>query len=593
MSPNLIASLMAIAIGADRPDGLYVRNYEAYRSAVRTFEIRQSGGDWQALVNGEPRSIALNQDGSLRIKLANGEAFRGQRDGADIRGYWERPSHEYGGQDFSTPLTLRSSGSNTWSGEPQVLEEDFLIFHYFGQEDGEPYVAVRNPERNAIGAAYRYQWTQNDDGTGQFFVGDGEGRWSRSLSYDPNKDEVVSGWAWSADSSLLRRPTDAEAARFGARVGAVSDLSPVPELPDGWKVSSLGNAGIDPEPLKQLVQNIAAVKPAALRPDLIHSLLVSHKGALVMEEYFYGHDRNDTHDLRSAGKTYASLLAGALIQGGLDLNPDTLVMPVLRKHIPNLPVDERREAITFGNLLSHQSGLACGNGRGGAPPGNEETLWAQRGDFWAFTASLPMVSIPGTRYHYCSGNINLAAGVLAFLTGQNLFELIDTQIMRPLDIHLYHWNVTHNGRAYFGGGAQLRPRDFLKMGQVALDNGKWRGRQILDPNWLAASIKKAVEITPETTGTTEEAFANDYILSADGLGWHLIELKSQDQSYETYYASGNGGQLVFVVPELELVVGMTGGQYRWGSIWNSWPKRFIGGHIIPAITGQSSGNPIR
>ncbi|MEM7707253.1 MAG: serine hydrolase [Pseudomonadota bacterium] len=580
----VITFLLAAATATDQPSGLYVASYEAYRSPVSGFELKRSDSGWSGLLDGEPMVIQSETEGTIRFELPGGEAFIGTTVDGRLTGFWRRPAHDYAGQAFSTPLRFRQTGQSTWTAKPASLEEDFMIFHYFGEDEGGPFVAIRNPERNAIGASSRYRWAQEEHGSGELFVGEAENRWSRSLSYNSAKDEVVSGWAWSADSSLLRRSTEAEAARFYPRVGSFDGLSRVPELKDGWQVSSLTEAEISAAPLTTLIESIASSDPTAGRPDMIHSLLVAHKGKLVLEEYFHGYDRNDTHDLRSAAKTYAPLLAGALIHDGLELNKDTLVMPILRKRFPDLPQGDARDRITFGNLLSHQSGLACGNGQDGAPPGNEDTLWAQKENFWLFSARLPMVAEPGTRYHYCSGSIHLAAGVLAIMTGRELFELIEEKLMQPLDIPHYHWNVTPNGQAYFGGGAQLLPRDFLKMGQVVLDGGRWRGHQVLDPAWNTTSLEKTVEINPETTETTPEEFAQNYILSADGLGWHLIDIKAGERSYQSYYASGNGGQLVFVLPELELVVGMTGGQYNWGSVWNTWPHRFIGGHIIPAIT---------
>ncbi len=586
MNLSLIALFAAAVTAAEQPKGLYLANFEAYRSPVMELKMVRSEGGWSASIDGKRVDVTSDSNGKLRFSLQTGEAFVGRYQDATLSGFWRRPAHSYAGQAFSTPLRFESTGPSTWAGKPAALEEDFMIFHYFGEDEGEPFVAIRNPERNAIGASSRYRWTREADGPGEFYVGEGENRWSRSLRYNSESDEVISGWSWSADTSVLRRPTEAEAARFYPRVGPFEGLSPVPVLDDGWAVSSLADAGLRSAPLVELVKSIASSDPTQARPDMIHSLLVAYQGKLLLEEYFYGYDRNDTHDLRSAAKTYAPLLAGALIREGLELNKDTAIMPILRRRFPDLPQSEKRDRITFGNLLSHQSGLACGNGRGDEPPGNEDTLWSQDENFWLFSARLPMVAEPGTRYHYCSGSIHLAAGVLAVMTGRDLFELIEEKLMQPLDIPHYHWNVTPNGYAYFGGGAQLRPRDFLKMGQVALDGGRWRGRQVLDPAWNMTSLEKTVEINPETTETSPEEFAQNYILSADGLGWHLIDIKAGDRSYQSYYASGNGGQLVFVLPELDLVVGMTGGQYNWGSVWNTWPHRFIGGHIVPALSRE-------
>ena len=126
----------------------------------------------------------------------------------------------------------------------------------------------------------------------------------------------------------------------------------------------------------------------------------------------------------------------------------------------------------------------------------------------------------------------------------------------------------------------MRPRDLLKIGQLYLDGGVWNGKRIVSQDWVALSTAQHIEITPATTGLSAEEFPNYYGLGADGFTWHLNKLQVGDRVYQEYQASGNGGQLVIVVPEAQLAVGITAGNYLQGGIWNRWPQEIAGQEIL-------------
>ncbi len=139
------------------------------------------------------------------------------------------------------------------------------------------------------------------------------------------------------------------------------------------------------------------------------------------------------------------------------------------------------------------------------------------------------------------------------------------------------------GEGYLGGGAFVRPRDLLKLGQAYLDGGVWQGRRIVDSTWVARSTAARAEITQASTGLSAEDFPNFYAEGADGYAWHTYPLSSSGRSYHEYEATGNGGQVLIVVPELALAVVFTGGNYMQGGIWGRWRQEIVGGEIIPAI----------
>ena len=94
-------------------------------------------------------------------------------------------------------------------------------------------------------------------------------------------------------------------------------------------------------------------------------------------------------------------------------------------------------------------------------------------------------------------------------------------------------------------------------------------------------------ITPETTGYSAEEFGNYYGEGADALAWHMSPLKVGGRTVPGYAATGNGGQVLLVIPEYDLAVVFTGGNYRQGGVWGRWGQQIIGDQVIPAITRRS------
>jgi CubicO group peptidase (beta-lactamase class C family) len=333
--------------------------------------------------------------------------------------------------------------------------------------------------------------------------------------------------------------------------------------------------------LAAIVRDEAAADPASARPPLIHSILVARHGKLVLEEYFFGYDRARPHDLRSASKSFASVMLGAAMRRDPRLGPQSKAYDLLTAKGPFAHPDPRKSQITLAQLMTHSAGLACDD-NDDASPGNEDTLQSQtvQADWAKYTLDLPMAHDPGDRYAYCSANLNLVGAALAARTQTWLPALFDDAVATPLQFGRWYWNLTPTGEGYAGGGVELTPRDFLKIGQACLDGGEWRGRRIVEPAWVKLSTAPHIDVTPQTTGLTEDAFQNAYIRGQDGYAWHLNKLKADERVLQDFEATGNGGQLLIVVPEADLVVAITGGNYGQGGIWLRWRDTIVAQQIL-------------
>lgn len=573
------------ATGADTLQGMWVSR-TVFPSLSGELVVDRQGGVWRAHLGGEEAQFAAPNNGDVRFAFGDRGEFRGRlaRNGA-IEGFWIRPRSGVPTappQRFASPLTLRRAGA-AWRGEVVPLRDSFTLYlRIFRDEEGVLMGAFRNPEYNARGGASRLPVTREGDAvTFLIRADDTEVRHDAVLS---DTDHMRIHWQDSDQDLVLARVPEAQAEDFFPRppnAAAYAYRRPS-DAGDGWRTARARDVGLDEAVLAAAVQRIASSDPTARPPTLMHSMLVARRGRLVLEEYFFGHDRDTVHDVRSAGKTFSSILMGAAMQDGVAISPETRVYELFAGAGPFANPDPRKAQITLSHLMTHSAGLACDDNNEDSP-GNEGTVWTQSAPFWRYTLDLPMAHEPGRIYAYCSANLNLVGGALTQATGEWLPAYFDRIIARPLQFGRYYWNISPDGEGYLGGGAYLRPRDLLKVGQMYLDGGVWRGRRIVPESWVALSTAPRVEISPATTGLSEEEFGNYYGRSHDGLAWHRSQFRVGERVVEGYNASGNGGQLLVVVPEYQLVVVFTGGNYSQGGVWTRWPDQIIGGAIIPAI----------
>jgi hypothetical protein len=145
---------------------------------------------------------------------------------------------------------------------------------------------------------------------------------------------------------------------------------------DGWATASLADAGLDQKLIFALVEKILGANLAD-NSAYIQSLLIARHGKLVLEEYFYGFDKERTHDMRSASKTFAPVLVGIARDHGAKLDPDTPVYALFRQYKEFANWDERKRSITLRHIMTMTAGNACDD-NDDSSPGNEDHIQNQR-----------------------------------------------------------------------------------------------------------------------------------------------------------------------------------------------------------------------
>ena len=285
--------------------------------------------------------------------------------------------------------------------------------------------------------------------------------------------------------------------------------------------SATSPAAVDPARLA------AAYARAAQLPRL-RSLLVQHRGRLVGERYWRGGARDRRANIKSASKSIVSTLVGIAIAEGKIRGTDATIGELLPAETRGLDAEKR--AITVGDLLSMRSGLEPTSfGNYGA--------WVSSRDWVRDALRRPMVAPRGGPMLYSTGSTHLLSAILTRATGTSTYRYAETRLARPLGIALRPWQRDPQG-IYFGGNDMyLTPREMLKVGTLYLGGGLAPdGRRVLPRAWIDSSA------VPRTISPFN---GNRY-----GYGWWIREAAG----HRVLYAWGYGGQFIFVVPTLDLVV---------------------------------------
>ncbi|MCK8520480.1 beta-lactamase family protein [Aquimarina sp. D1M17] len=351
------------------------------------------------------------------------------------------------------------------------------------------------------------------------------------------------GWEYSSDSVDQSQNTDTPA-----------------QLNDGWDTANVKDYGIDKSKLLELIESIRAKKLVNT-----HSVLITKKNALVFEAYFDGFNVNIPHDLRSASKSISSAMIGIAIDDKIIESVNQKLYDFIPKEYQDTK-DSLKSKITIKDLLTMSSGLDVNNLASEnyyQDPSNPNS--------WLKTVmEAPMVKKPGTYADYGSANPFLLGVCLNERLNTPLETYMDQKLFAPLGITNYI-NQTDDSQInpYFGGGMLLTPRDLLKFGQLYLNNGQWKGKQIISSEWVKESFQKHLPLQ-DTRDKNEYGY----------LWWHDTYTVN-GKAIEAIEARGAGGQFIFILPELESVVVITSGNFR--NRKGNQPRDILKEFIIPAI----------
>lgn len=527
--------------------------------------VDRPAGGWRASIAGRTAAVRVSHD-SVAFDLPDGSgSYLGRFDAARSRivGHWIQPRTVTDGFRYASPVVLESCGADCFSGTvaPRADELSFFL-DIKRRADGRLGVLLRNPERN-LARFIRVDHVEADGSTVRLLDARDTVITTGVLREDGVMTVYFPGRGGSYD--FHRVPDDAFTWFYPrGRPGASYVYTPPPDRQDGWPVGTLEDAGISRDAISAFIRTLAGASTDSLGALRVHGVLIARHGRLVLEEYFHGENGDKQHETRSASKTVGTVLIGAAMQAGAPIGPTTSAYAVMRPGATGL--DARKRALTLEHLLTMSSGFDCDDS--GDRPGDESNITDQdeNPDWYGMILDLDVIRDPGAQAVYCSINPHLAGGMLARATGRSLPDLMYELVAEPLGMRGYYVPITPSGDGYLGGGWRFRPRDFMKLGQLYLNGGTWHGRRVLSEEWVRASTAPRASIGSSRYG---------YL-------WWLREYPYAGRTVQAYYASGNGGQYVMVIPDLDLVIAFYGGNYneRAGGLAVS---ELIPRYILPAV----------
>ncbi|MGN7479711.1 serine hydrolase domain-containing protein [Solibacillus silvestris] len=278
----------------------------------------------------------------------------------------------------------------------------------------------------------------------------------------------------------------------------------------------------------------------------ITGIVVLKNGNMEYEQYFNGYSQNDTVHIASVTKSITSALIGIAIDKGYISNVEQRVLDFF----PDYKIKRGEKTIqnvTIKNLLTMTAPYKYKS---------EPYTKVYTSDDWT-KAALDLLGGKGSigEFKYTTVGMQILAGIIENATGQTVTDFADENLFGPLEIKVPHnkdinnkeeylaflkdkyvngWVVDPKGVNTAGWGLALTTRDMASIGQLYLNNGLWKGKQIISSRWVKDSIKAK----------------SSWGMLLFGYLWWIID----EGEYNGYAALGDGGNAVFVIPDKQYVI---------------------------------------
>ncbi len=293
--------------------------------------------------------------------------------------------------------------------------------------------------------------------------------------------------------------------------------------PAEWPLGSDYNKAVLTDSLQAIHDRLKSVAFLIIKDDSIR-----------YEQYWEGYSDSSLSGSFSMAKSITSLLIGIAIDEGKIKSVDQPVGDFLPEfgQTPN-------SQLTIRHLLTMSSGLNWDESYSSPLSTTTEAYYGR--NLYKLVSGLKVVQPPGKVFDYMSGNTQLLGILLERATGKSLSAYASEKLWTPLQaMHAARWSVDRTGgieKAYccFNSNA----RDFARLGELILNQGRWNGKQVVSSDYINASVTAAPLVY--TDGKPNTCY---------GFHWWLLKYKQ----HQVVYARGILGQYVFIIPDVNMIV---------------------------------------
>jgi CubicO group peptidase (beta-lactamase class C family) len=305
----------------------------------------------------------------------------------------------------------------------------------------------------------------------------------------------------------------------------------------------------------------------------LHGVVVIQNDRLLLERYFAGDDRvrgiggvghvtfnaDTMHDLRSCSKSIVALLYGIALEQGRVPPPDAPLFSAFPEHA-DLAGKDGRDKLTIQHVLTMSMGIDWDESSFPyADPRNSETAMDDAEDRHRYILERRVIETPGTHWIYCGGATALLARAISKGSGKTLHEFARQHLFEPLGMGATEWATDSAGQPFAASGARMSVRDLARIGLMMLHDGKIQGRRIVPREWIRRCTTPFIS-ADEMRRYGYQWFVLD-IAFGKPKGWAPGRLERM------WTAQGEGGQRLFIIPALELVIAITAGNYAKDDQW--------------------------
>jgi CubicO group peptidase (beta-lactamase class C family)/pimeloyl-ACP methyl ester carboxylesterase len=445
--------------------------------------------------------------------------------------------------------------------------------------------------QNNYGGGYGYQfWLWPDTVLNQPIVTvQAQGNGGQRIAMNKKYNLVIVTTAGNYNTYIPETSSDALYLKFiypAVIKGTDKTLYKKPaQINDGIQTATLKEVGVDEKLIHAMTDSITTGKYTN-----VHSVLISRYNKLAYEQYWPGedevrmkgkvgfvpHHRDSLHDVRSITKSITSAaIMIAHAQGKIkNLNQRIFdFFPQFAKYDTGF-----KRQITIQHLLNMTAGMYWDE----EFSYNDSLKKGTVSDAYNFILRQQVVSTPGSKFVYSSSYSQLLAAILEKATGMSIEKFTAKYLFHPLGITKYEWTVERNGLISAWAGLRMRSRDLLKFGMLYLNGGKWNGKQIIPAYGVAQSLKSGIT-TPHGDSLMTVGYSNQFWIYAD-------KINGTPAHYAQ--ANGNGGQIVVIDKQSNLVFVTTAGIYdKVAPRKSSWDlyHDFV---FLAIVKNVASGNPI-